>query len=160
VSVISAERHWWHDRGNRLWLLGTLCAVALGFVPWMISTQEQPPIYYPNTPFPVLINPVRPGDTLVLFIRRCNSTDREMPYTFVRNLVRVDQPGQYITSTLPSGGSFLETGPGCEEVRSQTNIIPPDTPPGEYVLRATTIVSGKWKTFYVPWASQPFTVVE
>jgi hypothetical protein len=150
------QHHWWQDRGNRWWLLCTLVAVSLGFIPWLVTTQEEAPIYYLNSPFPILAEPVHPGDPVVMFVQRCNRLDRELPYTFVRNLVRVDQEGRYVVSTMPNGGSFI--GSGCENVDSQTNIVPPDTPPGKYEVRATTIVSGKWKTFYVPWASQPFRV--
>ncbi len=88
-------------------------------------------------------------------VERCNSTDHLLGYTFDRTLQSDDDGNSPVI--LTSGATAIP--PGCQTVQSRINLVPPGTPPGRYHLDSVTHVRGNWRTFDIPWSSQPFQVL-
>jgi hypothetical protein len=146
---------------QRVLLLGlAVLFVTLPFVPAALILLDQPGLSYPNVPFPVINQHVYPGDPLVLRVERCNRFAQPLSYTFTRNLVPLDAAGAVDPGEPPSviipGASFAP--PGCAVFISRLTELPPTLPPGYYKLEAVTLVQGQWRTFSVPWETEPFVV--
>lgn len=137
------------------WVMIAVSAVAMTLIPLFVILGEAAPMYYLNSPFPVLRDPVHAGDNLPLLIGRCNRLETPLVYNFVRTMVPVDGPPLLPVAMLPSG-SLLP--PGCETVDSQLNPIPQFAPPGRYYITGVTVVHGQWREFSIPWETEPFTI--
>ena len=120
-----------------------------------------PVIQYTNLPIQVVNDPVPAGETVVLKVERC-ANDPLAPdpvvYLFTHELINKDTG---LRIGLPSGASSMPHGcqTGDDSLYSVLNIVPVNTPPGEYYLLGTSTAYGKFKTSIVQWYSEPFMVV-
>lgn len=132
----------------------SLAALVLGGYLFGLNV-ERPYLYYTNVPFPVIKNPVQAGDPVELLVGRCNRDQEPHGYLVTRQL-RNTATGSYIL--LPD--LWLDIQPGCTEGIGQINIVPPDTPPGSYVVSGRALVAGRFGNHQVEWQSTPFSVIK
>ena len=116
---------------------------------------REAPLEYMNNPIPVQVKPVVAGEDIELLISRCNNTKSEMVYHVTRHLRRADATGSVIL-LVPTTTS---AAPGCTTVNARLHLIPPNTPPGEYVLYGVATIYDSNRVRDVPYWTEPFTVV-
>lgn len=130
-----------------------LCLVAVAGGLYLVYDQE-PYLSYPNTPFPVQTPYVRPGDTVVLTVQRCNNSKRDGIYQIARTMENIATGRQQVLSD-----SIVQVSPGCAEIASRANIVPVGTLPGRYRLLGLSQIQASFRIHYVGWSSQPFEVL-
>lgn len=129
-------------------LLGMLAAAAL-----FGRALERPYLSYRNVPFPAH-GPVYPGQAVPLEVERCN--DRPGPHSYqVSHQLRNLRSG----ATVLLAPAWVELAPGCTLAISRIHVIPPDTPPGRYVLQGSAEIDGLLVRHHVGWESAPFEVL-
>lgn len=109
---------------------------------------------YPEQPMPILSPTVKPGETVVVKVTRCNHQDAPIRLEATRRLV--GDGGTIII--LPS--VQFDMPPGCETVTSRLTPIPGDAPPGRYVMTGTFSGANRWGRVVVfGWSTEAFEVV-
>lgn len=102
---------------------------------------------------------VRPGDVVSLLPVRCVTDDGDtgtgrLPFIYSHRLVSV-QTG--VPTDLPGG--VIAADVGCQQVRSDVNVVPPGTSPGLYYFDGTATAIGKRRAGTVAWRTPIFEVV-
>lgn len=112
---------------------------------------EPPFLSYENLPFRPITPKVKPGDPVLLAVRRCNNDSQTRLYGTARALVsnrtQVILPAQQVS--IP---------PGCHDGISSLTVIPLGTPPGIYHLEGLAEAQGTLRTSLVKWSSGEFEV--
>lgn len=90
-----------------------------------------------------------------LRVRRCNTSPDKKSYTISRRLVRDDAP--QADRSLESSDEVVEPNK-CETLNKEYRMAD-DTPEGDYHIEGTSIVHGWFRTFYIPFQSTKFKVV-
>ena len=116
---------------------------------------EKPAIQYTNLPFPVLKNPVYPGDVLPLSIARCSDANGRRIITSTRYLENIGDDQEVLVLEMLAA----IVPPGCVTQTVNIHRVPESTAPGNYRLIGATIVPGLIRDFHIAWDSEPFQVV-
>ena len=116
---------------------------------------EKPALHYTNLPFPVLKNPVYPGDVLPLSISRCSDANGRRVITSSRYLENLGDDQEVLV--LEMIAAIIP--PGCVTQTVNIHRVPESTAPGNYRLIGVTIVPGLIRDFHIDWYSAPFKVV-
>ena len=116
---------------------------------------EKPALSYMNLPFPVLKNPVYPGDVLPLRIARCSDATGRRVITSTRYLDNLGDDQE--VSVLDVIAAIIP--PGCVTQVVNIHRVPESTEPGDYRLIGATAVPGLIRDFHIDWYSEPFRVV-
>lgn len=116
---------------------------------------ERPPIRYTNLPFPVTNKAVRAGDVIPLTISRCNDSNTRTTIFSSRLLENTSNDQGVIVLEIIG----LWVPPGCVTETVSTNRIPKSVQPGTYRISGIATVPGLIRNFFVPWHSEPFTVL-
>ena len=114
---------------------------------------EESPLSYGPLPFPVQTPVVKPGGTVLVDIRRCNSDVETRYYVVTRKLKSVDG---HRDIALPSYSQSMD--PGCETLTGLPVAIP-SYACGRYVDTGISYIEGRRKHFAIAWASEPFEVL-
>jgi len=130
---------------------GMFLTVAILFYFWFF---EKPFLEFKNIPFPPKLAQVLPGEIVPLSIERCNNDKQPRNYLSTHSLLNVET-GQPIL--LPDVKVMIE--PGCTTATSLLNRVPPEAPPGKYLVFGTAEVHGTIRDFYIDWRSEEFLVI-
>lgn len=114
---------------------------ASALIPVLGARLEQPPIRFLNSPFPVVEGP---NGNLVIFVSRCNDTDRIITTQVPRRLVNVDT-GKVMTIE-PTGG-IIE--PGCPTEVTGNIVVPSGTEAGTYYIEQFITFDGRFRSFTI-----------
>jgi hypothetical protein len=130
------------------------CAAVLGALPSYFLIFEQPYLTYQNLPVPVIKSPARPGDSVPIWVERCNSDAAPHNYNTTHNVMNMDTG---VTLIMPDVEVLIM--PGCTMSESRINQLPKHLIPGRYRIFGMAEVKGTLKVHYIPWYSQPFEVM-
>lgn len=130
---------------------GMFLTVSVLFYFWFF---EKPFLTYKNIPFPPQMIQVYPGEIIPFHEERCNSDDKPRNYDSTHSLLNIDTHEPLL---LPDVKIMIQ--PGCTTAVSLLNRVPPETPPGKYVVFGTAEVHGTIRDFYIEWRTQEFEVV-
>ena len=108
-----------------------------------------------NLPFPVLKNPIYPGDALPLRITRCSDAKGRRIITSSRYLDNLDDDEEVLV--LDVIAAIIP--PGCVTQIVNIHRVPESTLPGDYRLLGSTTVPGMIRDFQIEWYSEPFHVI-
>lgn len=128
--------------------------LAVGMLPTYFLLLERPYLSYRNLPFPVVAQPVRPGDTVSLNVARCNSDRIPHNYATTHSVQNLDTG---VVLLLPDVEVMIL--PGCTIGESRINKLPDHLFPGRYRVYGMAEVRGTLRTHYIDWYSEPFTVL-
>ena len=120
-----------------------------------IFIVEKPELRYMNLPFPVLKNPIYPGDALPLRITRCSDAKGRRIITSSRYLDNLDDDEEVLV--LDVIAAIIP--PGCVTQIVNIHHVPESTLPGDYRLLGSTTVPGMIRDFQIEWYSEPFHVI-
>lgn len=130
---------------------GMFLTVSILFYFWFF---ESPFLTYKNIPFPPKILQVYPGEIVPFSVERCNSDAKPRNYQSTHSLLNIETHEPLL---LPDVKVMIQ--PGCTTAESLLNRVPPETPPGKYVVFGTAEVHGTIRDFYIDWRTQEFTVL-
>jgi hypothetical protein len=116
---------------------------------------EAPYLTFKNIPFPPVVTEAHPGDIIPLSIERCSSASKTKNYSTSHSLINVETN---VNILLPDVRILIE--PGCTSAVSLINRIPPETPPGKYIVIGTADISGTLREYHLDWRSQEFRVLQ
>ena len=125
--------------------------IAMGYILFV----EKPGLRYMNLPFPVLKNPIYPGDALPLRITRCSDANERRIITSSRYLDNLDDDEEVLV--LDVIAAIIP--PGCVTQVVNIHHVPESTTPGDYRLLGATTVPGILRDFQIKWYSEPFHVI-
>ena len=129
----------------------TATAISMGYILFI----ETPSLRYMNLPFPVLKNPIYPGDVLPFTVSRCSDTKERRAVTSSRYLDNLDDDKELLAIEMIA----VLIPPGCVTQTVNIHRVPESTTPGNYRLMGTTPVPGMLRDFHIPWESAPFKVI-
>ena len=125
--------------------------IAMGYILFV----EKPGLHYMNLPFPVLKNPIYPGEALPLRITRCSDANERRIITSSRYLDNLDDDEEVLV--LDVIAAIIP--PGCVTQIVNIHHVPESTLPGDYRLLGSTTVPGMIRDFQIKWYSEPFKVI-
>ena len=154
----------WPDRAPRRLRLSQLTTFALlaGVFAAVLAVVVALPLVWPAQPFRFGAQPfavssdrVQPGETLLIYVPRCNDSRSSVVIAWTREYERLsdgvllDDPGglRTVRSVVP---------PGCQTVPSVVRAALGTLPPGQYRLRLRAVVEDSGAI--VEGQSAPFTI--
>lgn len=136
-------------------LLAGVFAAALALVVALPLVWPSQPFRFGPQPFAVSSGRVQPGETLLVYVTRCNDSRSSVVIAWTREYERLsdgvllDDPGglRTVRSVVP---------PGCQTVPSGVTAALGTLPPGQYRLRLRAVVEDSGAA--VEGQSAPFTL--
>lgn len=111
-------------------------------------------LIYPELPLPVITPVVKPGQTVVLRVRRISTQTVKRTYDVAHTLVC----RQHLPAAMKSKPP-VSVDPGDTTIDSKINDIPDDTEPDTCYVDGLSEIQGTIRTILVPWRSADFQVV-
>lgn len=137
--------------------LNWVAYIFVGLFALRFVVFDTPFLVYKNSPFPVVNSPVHAGEAARIIVMRCSEADELRVYRVSHALHGASDKGAARHASLPATLAQIE--PGCKELSSAVNVIPPDTPTGRYYLDGYAEVAGVLRTHLVYWRTRTFDVV-
>lgn len=138
-------------------MLNALFASAIAFIAFLICWAffKAPSLRYDDLPWAIAVdrNEFKPGETVPLYVSRCNLTDKPILYTVTRGLKNIDTGEMLVFNATHV---FIE--PGCKRAISRLHALPSDMAPGRYQIVGFGSVADVLSSRNLPFESEPFTV--
>jgi hypothetical protein len=133
-------------------LIFTFCVFGAYFL-----CVEQPWLSYTQLPFRVISRQVKTGEAVMMSVLRCNSDTKTRVY-MVSHILMPEDRAHLHPIMLPATATSI--APGCSEILSTVNVVPPGAAPGRYHVEGFAEINGTIKTFSIGWSSETFNVVQ
>jgi hypothetical protein len=141
------------------WLTVSLFVISVALFVYA-KYIEQPYLFYQNRPFPSIFKKIEAGSLAPYEVERCNTSEKTQTYKITRRLVHLPKPNEVQLPDVLFESMFLDIEPGCHRDISKLSTPPAVTPPGTWMARGIAIVPGTFRTFQIPWYSEPFEVTK
>jgi hypothetical protein len=121
-----------------------------------IQTIKPPFLSYPDLPFSLKKPTAYAGETVVLSVARCSSSDKRETYVLAHSIVNADT-GEVDQLPPVTDGVFVD--PGCSRENSLANFVPTNKTPATYFFKGVSTVQTFWGKKTVSWNSEKFLVI-
>ncbi len=150
TMVANYKRSWEYKLYQVAMALMFIVAGAIAvFVGMYVS--EEPPVWYPDSPFAISEDAFYPGDEYTFFLTRC--ADYVTDYSWSQVYIEQNTGEEH---WMP--GSFATAQPGCVEIESVPKVIP-NIPAGDYRLYFFLDIEGKLKGHEMTLRTESFKVL-
>ena len=109
---------------------------------------------YPVQPFPIIVQPIKPGDVIPMWVTRCNSSDSVKTYKITHIIKNISTGKAYL---LPDVEVTIEAS-RCVTETSLIHIAPKSLENGLYQVFGEAHTNGIIRKFHVKYWSGIFEV--